>query len=125
MAKNQKLDEATKEAIRADVRNIKNSGETKKQIAERFNIHPTMISKIMQGATVKAKSAKVAKRKTVKKTTQSKNGTKSIEDEWEAAFNDWIAKRDATRAAVKAVDEAVSAEKVASDKLKKLVEQLR
>lgn len=96
MTKNQKLDEATKEAIRADVRNIKNSGETKKQIAERFNIHPTMISKIMQGATVEAKPAKVAKRKTVKKTTQSKNGTsgaKYTEADFEAALNNYFIRR--------------------------------
>jgi hypothetical protein len=99
MTKNQPISEENKAAIREEVKQARRDGwPTLASIARKYNIHPTMISKIAPtGYGVKAKPA--PKRRTAEKVKA--NGTKPVytEQDWEQAFDEWISLRNAEAAA--------------------------
>jgi predicted transcriptional regulator len=79
------MDESKKEAIRQDVKEGK---LLKKEIAAKHKVHPTTISKIVNGSKKKAPKRKV------------KRAVKA-DATWETLFNEYIEARNAAQQALK------------------------
>lgn len=92
--KNQ-LSEEVKAEIRREVRQARRKGNPPlKEIAAKYNLHPTAISKIAppNGTKATVKAAPKAKRKTAK---AAKSVQKQYTDaDWERAFENYISLRD-------------------------------
>ena len=104
-----KLDEATKEAIRADVRNMGKSGETKKAIAARHGIHPTMISKIMNSHNPKRKVKRAVK----------------ADATWESLFSEYIEARNEANDHILKAKKSTAKMEAARKKLEAFVKGLK